>query len=113
MDELPTEKTDDWTEAKLVATAVEDQEWLAIKEESLFSNETFFARKYNDLSDEDKQEKGSLKVEEKEHEGVWTYFHIIITLYSLQLYFYLFITILGICFISLVSSLYIYHHITP
>lgn len=71
MDERDTEKTD-WTEAKLAATAVEDQEWLAIKEESLFSNESFFVRKYNDLSDEDKQEKGSLKTEEKEHEGVWT-----------------------------------------
>ena len=69
MDEPATEKTD-WTEAKLATTAVEDQEWLAIKEESLFSNETFFVRKYNDLSDEDKQEKRSLTVDEKEHEGV-------------------------------------------
>jgi hypothetical protein len=69
MDDPSTEKTD-WTEAKLAATAVEDQEWLAIKEESLFSNESFFVRKYNDLADEDKQEKGPLKLEEKDNEGV-------------------------------------------
>lgn len=72
MDESPI--TSDWSEAKLVATAVDDQEWLAIKEESLFSNESFFVRKYNDLSDEDKQEKSPLKADDKEHEGVCTHY---------------------------------------
>lgn len=69
MDESSFEKSD-WSEAKLTATAAEDADWLAIKEESLFSNESFFVRKYNDLEEEDKQEKGPLKIEEKDIEGV-------------------------------------------
>lgn len=71
----------EWTEAKLATTAAEDQEWLAIKEESLFSNEAYFLRKYNDLADEDKQENPSSKNEEKENEGVCfltIYHHILL-----------------------------------
>lgn len=66
----PHHDKDQWTEAKLTSTAAEDQEWLAIKEESLFSNEAYFLRKYNDLADEDKQEKESQKNEEKDSEVV-------------------------------------------
>jgi hypothetical protein len=76
MDDSSFEKTEEWTESKLGATALEDQDWIAIKEESLFSNESFFVRKYNDLAEEDKQEKAPLKVEEKDAEGVWSLFDI-------------------------------------
>lgn len=64
---LENNKTE-WTDSKLGATALEDHDWLAIKEESLFSNDSFFVRKYNDLADEEKQEKGQLKTEEKDNE---------------------------------------------
>ncbi len=71
---LENNKTE-WTDSKLGATALEDHDWLAIKEESLFSNDSFFVRKYNDLADEEKQEKGQLKTEEKDNE---VYYFIVI-----------------------------------
>lgn len=75
MDEQSIEKrNDEFSESKLESTALEDQDWLAIKEESLFSNEAFFIRKFNDLVEEDKQDKIPLS-EEKESEGVIHYFN--------------------------------------
>lgn len=85
MDEQSIEKrNDEFSESKLESTALEDQDWLAIKEESLFSNEAFFIRKFNDLVEEDKQDKIPLS-EEKESEGVIHYFNYFLSHMLIQI----------------------------
>ena len=73
MDAQALEKHE-WSDSELESTLLDDKEWLAIKEESLFFNESFFLRKYNDLATDTHDSKTVKPAHEEKELDEVTYF---------------------------------------